>query len=104
MKILILSIIIVILVCTIAITYTALADGFGIYTPIIGGNATNIITEFDEIYRTALTSPFQTVSDEIGDDNICQFYRKLIGEIGLGESTQVECDSILCPYLQINDM
>jgi len=90
-------------VCTIAITYTALADGFILRSPSSGGNTTNIISDFDKIYRTSLTSPFQTVSKEIGDDNICRFYRKLIGEIGLDESKEVEHDSILCPYLQLNE-
>ena len=69
----------------IAIAYPALAYGAGAHTTTGDGNAPNIISDFDETYETALKSPFQAVSQEIGDDNVCQFYRKLIREIGLDE-------------------
>ena len=95
MRVYIIALLVVGLFSAIAIAYPTLADGVGIYTITIhgngtysitgDGNGTNIISDFDEIYETALTSPFQAVSQEIGDDNICQFYRKLIGEIGLDE-------------------
>ena len=113
MRTYIIALLIVGLFSAIAIAYPTLADGVGVYTITIhgngtytitgDGNGTNIITEFDEIYKTALTSPFQAVSREIGDDNICQFYRRLIGKIGLDEEVEFENDSILSPYAKINN-
>ncbi len=92
-RIALLALLLVGLFIAIIVVYPSLAQGVGEYTitihgngtySIVGdGNGTNLISDFDEIYKTAVKSPFQRVSQQIGDDDVCQFYRKLIGDIGL---------------------
>lgn len=48
-----------------------------------GLDLTSLLPDIGRIYRTSLAAPFQQVEEEIEDEDIANFYHRLMQETGL---------------------